>query len=116
MNDPFAARDALGCAAQALAAAPEAAATLQRALGSLGSLTDLLPPATLSFRLGVLSAGCAAVNPRLGEILQPVFCFCGGADLLVPSGEEGPRLGAALPNATVVVVPGASHLLLQARP
>lgn len=55
-------------------------------LSEIQLLARIIPRDTLAFRLGLLGAGCAEVNARLGEISTPVFIFTGGADLLVQSG------------------------------
>lgn len=39
----------------------------------------------------------------------------GDGDILIPSAEEGPRLARALPRASLRVMKGHSHALLQAR-
>jgi pimeloyl-ACP methyl ester carboxylesterase/1-acyl-sn-glycerol-3-phosphate acyltransferase len=93
------------------AAAAGTAALAQ--LARLGSLSEIIPPAALAHRLGILAAGCAFVNPRLREVVPPALVVVGDADLLLPSGAEGPRLAAALPRCTLRVMAGGSHALLQ---
>ena len=132
---PFAVAPLLGnpvrLAAQAVAAAAGAAAAggappppLQEAaaaaataalaqLTRLGSLSQIIPPPALAHRLSILADGCKLVNPRLREVVPPALVVVGDADLLLPSGAEGPRLAAALPRSKLHVVVGGSHALLQ---
>ena len=132
---PFAVAPLLGnpvrLAAQAVAAAAGAAAAggappppLQEAaaaaataalaqLTRLGSLSQIIPPPALAHRLSILADGCKLVNPRLREVVPPALVVVGDADLLLPSGAEGPRLAATLPRSKLHVVVGGSHALLQ---
>lgn len=72
------------------------------------------PPAdTLAWKLELLREGSAAVEPLLPRIPQRAFVLVGDQDLLLPSGEEGPRLQRALPRAQLRVEQGRSHALLQ---
>ena len=52
--------------------------------------------------------------PPWSRVRAPVLAFFGEADPIVPPGDNVPRLLAAQPGATVVVLPGADHTL--ARP
>jgi pimeloyl-ACP methyl ester carboxylesterase len=54
-----------------------------------------------------------AVLPVLGRV--PVSVICGGADRLIPL-RLGEELAAAIPGATLVVVPGAGHAIILERP
>jgi pimeloyl-ACP methyl ester carboxylesterase len=54
-----------------------------------------------------------AALPALGRV--PVTVICGGADRLIPL-RLGEELAAAIPAATLVVVPGAGHAIILERP
>jgi hypothetical protein len=94
------------------AAAGAARAALDQLL-RLGALSQIIPPAALAHRVALLASGCATVNSRLGDVAPPVLVIVGDADLLLPSASEGPRLASRLRAATLRVVPGGSHALLQ---
>ena len=94
-------------------------AALVDALGSqfptLGALTAVIPRDTLAHRLSVLAAGCEVVNApgALRSIDVPALCVASSEDLLIPSGDEGPRLRREMPRCRVEVLEGASHAALQ---
>jgi len=104
---------------QAAVAQPQAMAEQMLArLGRLGSLVSVLPPETLAFRVQeLLGVGGASVAAHGYAGLPPAYVVVGGADRLLPSAAEGPRLArawaAAGGAAEVHVVPGGSHALLQ---
>jgi pimeloyl-ACP methyl ester carboxylesterase len=89
------------------------AAGAAQLLRQLPLLADLLPPATLEWKLRLLAEGCAAVAPALGRVQQRALLLVGDADLLLPSAAEGRRLAAALPRARLRVLAGGSHAALQ---
>ena len=94
-------------------------AALVDALGSqfptLGALTAVIPRDTLAHRLSVLAAGCEVVNApgALRSIDVPALCVASSEDLLIPSGDEGPRLRREMRRCRVEVLEGASHAALQ---
>ena len=94
-------------------------ASLVDALGSqfptLGALTAVIPRDTLAHRLSVLAAGCEVVNApgALRSIDVPALCVASSEDLLIPSGDEGPRLRREMRRCRVEVLEGASHAALQ---
>ena len=94
-------------------------AALVDALGSqfptLGALTAVIPRDTLAHRLSVLAAGCEVVNApgALRSIDVPALCVASSEDLLIPSGDEGPRLRREMRRCAVEVLEGASHAALQ---
>ena len=101
------------------AAFGDSIAALAEALGSqfptLGALTAVIPRDTLAHRLSVLAAGCEVVNApgALRSIDVPALCVASSEDLLIPSGDEGPRLRREMRRCRVEVLEGASHAALQ---
>ena len=101
------------------AAFGDSIAALAEALGSqfptLGGLTAVIPRDTLAHRLSVLAAGCEVVNApgALRSIDVPALCVASSEDLLIPSGDEGPRLRREMRRCRVEVLEGASHAALQ---
>lgn len=90
------------------------AATAVNLLTQLPALAKVLPPDTLAWKVELLQQGCAAVDElALAAVPQRTLILAAGADLLIPSEEEGKRLRRALPRATLRVLPGRSHALLQ---
>ena len=83
-------------------------------LGAAGRLLERARP-------GVLFADLSACNNYKGgleaaaRISVPVTLVLGERDLMTPL-KAGRALGAALPNARVVVLPGAGHMLMAERP
>ncbi|EFN58302.1 hypothetical protein CHLNCDRAFT_142297 [Chlorella variabilis] len=72
--------------------------TATNLLQQLPVLAEILPADTLAWKLELLRQGSA---------------YVGDQDLLLPSGEEGARLQAALPRTQLRVERGRSHALLQ---
>jgi pimeloyl-ACP methyl ester carboxylesterase len=72
-----------------------------------------LPPGVLATDLAI----CAAVDlrPRLAEVSVPVLALVGSDDRMTPP-ELSEELVAGLPNATLHVLPGASHMALVETP
>jgi hypothetical protein len=102
--------------ARELAAAPGCCYGPAAALSLPTQPTRPRPAAdTLAWKLELLREGGAAVEPLLPRIPQRAFVLVGDQDLLLPSGEEGPRLQRALPRAQLRVEKGRSHALLQVR-
>ncbi|ACO69550.1 predicted protein [Micromonas commoda] len=108
-----------GLDAVARAVIGDSIAALVDALGSqfptLGALTAVIPRDTLAHRLSVLAAGCEVVNApgALRSIDVPALCVASSEDLLIPSGDEGPRLRREMRRCAVEVLEGASHAALQ---
>ena len=85
-------------------------------------LSEVLPPATLQWRLQVLlTDGVARVNRALEQASssssQPPWAsstllLAGSADAVLPSTAEVRRLAALLPGSTSKVLPGAGHACL----
>jgi pimeloyl-ACP methyl ester carboxylesterase len=74
----------------------------------------VLPPATLAWRLQLLSQGCAHVTPRrLAAVQQRTLVVAGERDALIPSAEEAARLAKAMPRCRARVLEGRSHAVLQ---
>ena len=80
-------------------------------------LSEVLPPATLQWRLQVLlTDGVARVNRALEQAsssssqlpwASSTLLLAGSADAVLPSTAEGCRLAALLPGSTSKVLPGA---------
>ncbi|CAI5949771.1 unnamed protein product [Closterium sp. NIES-64] len=85
-------------------------------LPSLPLLTELLPQATLEWKLHLLETGSAFTEPLLPSIRAPTLIIAGSDDQLLPSKEESGRLQEILTRAkarTVVrVFEGSGHALL----
>jgi len=79
----------------------------------LSALRLVLPRATLSHRLALLSEGAAAARKLLPRVQQRALVLAGEQDLLLPSPEEAKRLERSMPRARAVVLAGRSHALLQ---
>ncbi|EIE25026.1 alpha/beta-hydrolase [Coccomyxa subellipsoidea C-169] len=79
----------------------------------LQALTEILPPPTLQWKLKLLEEGNRQLAPKLKDVNQRVLLLVGSGDLLLPSGEEGPRLEKLLPRCRLKVMQGRSHALLQ---
>ncbi|CAI5523172.1 unnamed protein product, partial [Closterium sp. Naga37s-1] len=83
---------------------------------SLPLLTELLPQATLEWKLHLLETGSAFTEPLLSSIRAPTLIIAGSDDQLLPSKEEAARLQEILTTAkarTVVrVFEGSGHALL----
>lgn len=58
-----------------------------------------------------LPAALAAQAPRYGTIRVPTVIVAGDADAAVPTERQGRPLAAAIPGATLVVLPGIGHML-----
>lgn len=84
-------------------------------LGQLGALGEQLPPATLDWRLKLMRGAVKALEPQLKKVEQRVLVVVGDEDRLLPSVEEAERLRRGLQRASVRVLPGAGHSLLQER-
>lgn len=83
-------------------------------LPRLASLSTVLPPEVLEWKLKLLTDGCNALPPeRLRRIWQRALIVASGNDRLLPSEEEGKRLNSLLARSTLVPLPEASHAALQ---
>ncbi|CAI7807247.1 unnamed protein product [Closterium sp. NIES-53] len=85
-------------------------------LPSLPLLMELLPQATLEWKLHLLESGSAFTEPLLPSVRAPTLIIAGSDDQLLPSKEESGRLQKILTRAkarTVVrVFEGSGHALL----
>lgn len=76
---------------------------LQALLPQLTALADILPPATLAWKLELLGQGSKYLEGRLGGVAQRVLLLIGDNDRLLPSASEGERLSKALPRCNLKV-------------
>lgn len=82
-------------------------------LALLPGLAEILPPDTLAHKLEQLAIGAEAVSNTLNKVQQRTLVLVGDRDLLIPSGEEGPRLQRDMPRVQLRIEKGRSHALLQ---
>ena len=100
-----------------MGSAPVSAASLAPGLWMLGGAERLLERA----RPGVLFSDLSACNgyrdglASAAKVAAPVILVLGERDMMTPA-KGGAELAAALPNARVVTLPGAGHMLLSERP
>ncbi|KAG7985013.1 hypothetical protein I3843_03G003300 [Carya illinoinensis] len=77
----------------------------------LSVLSDVLPRETLRWKLQMLKSGSAASNSRLHAVKAQTLILSSGRDLLLPSQEEGERLGRALPKCEIRKFSDSGHFL-----
>ncbi|CAI5500740.1 unnamed protein product [Closterium sp. Naga37s-1] len=77
-------------------------------------VADILPQATLEWKLDLLEEGSAAVEPVLKGIKHTTLIVAGGEDQMLPSEEEAKRLHKEMGACTTVVkqCPNSGHTLL----
>lgn len=74
----------------------------EAALPALMSKMEMLPPATLEWRLKKwLTLGSSVVNHKLSKVSLPVYVIAGTVDRLLPSYQEGKRLKEEIPACEV---------------
>ncbi|CAI5457969.1 unnamed protein product [Closterium sp. Yama58-4] len=77
-------------------------------------VADILPQATLEWKLDLLEEGSAAVEPVLKDIKHTTLIVAGGEDQMLPSEEEAKRIHKDMAACTTIVkqCPNSGHTLL----
>jgi|EP00670_Eutreptiella_braarudii_P002791 pimeloyl-ACP methyl ester carboxylesterase/1-acyl-sn-glycerol-3-phosphate acyltransferase len=89
------------------------ASNLATTLPALRGLANILPPDTLTHKIGLLKAASDALTDDvLKSVEQRTLMFGADQDLLLPSEEEVKRLAGKLRRGRAKVVPGRSHAML----
>ncbi|PQQ11439.1 acyltransferase-like protein [Prunus yedoensis var. nudiflora] len=81
-------------------------------LPCLSSLADIIPRATLLWKLKLLKSAAAYANSRLHAVKAEVLVLASGKDNMVPSRDEAQRLMSSLQNCTVRHFNDNGHTLL----
>lgn len=77
-------------------------------------VADILPQATLEWKLHLLAEGCEEVEAMLADIQCDTLIVAGGEDNMLPSADEAKRLHKLMGKAKTVVrqFPNSGHTLL----
>ncbi|KAI9084066.1 hypothetical protein K1719_034062 [Acacia pycnantha] len=74
-------------------------------------LADILPKETFQWKLEMLKSASSYVNSRLHNVKAQTLILCSGRDQLLPSQQEGERLGRLLPNRDIRKFDDSGHFL-----
>ncbi|KAK9071584.1 hypothetical protein SSX86_008012 [Deinandra increscens subsp. villosa] len=81
-------------------------------LPRLSGLSDIIPKATLSWKLELLKSAAAYTNSRLHAIKAEVLLLTSGKDNMLPSRDEAERLSRNLQNCKICYFKDNGHTLL----
>ncbi|XP_076922202.1 phytyl ester synthase 1, chloroplastic-like [Bidens hawaiensis] len=81
-------------------------------LPRLSGLSDIIPKATLSWKLKLLKSAAAYTNSRLHAVKAEVLLLASGRDNMLPSRDEALRLSRNLQNCRVCFFKDNGHTLL----
>ncbi|XP_071735481.1 phytyl ester synthase 1, chloroplastic-like isoform X2 [Rutidosis leptorrhynchoides] len=88
------------------------AENLTSLLPRLSGLSDIIPKATLSWKLKLLKSAAAYTNSRLHAVKAEVLLLVSGKDNMLPSSDEAQRLSRSLQNCKVCYFKDNGHTLL----
>ncbi|KVI08492.1 Diacylglycerol acyltransferase [Cynara cardunculus var. scolymus] len=87
-------------------------ANLTSMLPRLSSLSDIIPKATLIWKLKLLKSAAAYANSRLHAVKAEVLLLASGKDNMLPSKDEAKRLSRTLQNCKVCYYKDNGHTIL----
>lgn len=81
-------------------------------LPRLSSLSDIIPKATLVWKLKLLKSAAAYANSRLHAVKAEVLLLASGKDNMLPSKDEAQRLSRTLQNCRICYYKDNGHTIL----
>ncbi|XP_073145072.1 phytyl ester synthase 1, chloroplastic-like isoform X2 [Henckelia pumila] len=86
--------------------------SLTALLPRLSGLADIIPKATLIWKLKLLKTAAAYANSRLHAIRAEVLVIASGKDNMLPSGDEAQRLLSSIQNCKIKYFKDNGHTIL----